>query len=516
MAQITSIIAHGSENQPGLLSLKNAWRLSALILIFFLATLLRLKNITAPGELVEREYNSAIVARDFYFDNNPEIETWRQEIAHTLRERQFILEPPVTEYIVSIIYRIIGKEELWYARPVASAFWLIGGIFMYKLARRILLTTNEALVAAAYYLLVPAGITISRSFQPDALMMMFYLISLYFISMYFDRPSFQKLLVAALFTGLTLLLRPLVLFALFCVFISLSVYRRRSWRILLDWHFTTFFIISLVLPAAYYGYGTFIAGFLRGQTEISFRPYLLFLGEFWEWWFFLGVSEIGFVALLAALPGFWLLQKGLSKAFIIGLGVGYIIFGLVFTYHIQTHPYYHIQLIPLVGICIAPLIAYILDALKGTGARFWWLPAIAAFIVILMFTYKQVVERVWSQVFENSSMSRQIGEVVHHSDRSVFVAYHYGLPLQYYGELSGTFWPRRLSYWLVPQPGEVELSVKERIDSLNFDPEYFIITNFKDYSTYNQDLQAYLVKNCSLLAQTDQYLIYHECKADGS
>ena len=505
---------HDFNNKFSPIGWNNIWRLSVLILIFLLSAILRLRNITAPGEQVEREYTSAVFARAFYFENNPSIEKWRQELARTVMENQPVLEPPLTDYLVSLIYRLMEREVLWYARFLTSCFWLVGGIFLYLLVKD-LLNADGALVATAYYLLVPSGILLSRSFQPDALMMMLFLISLYFILRYFNKPSLQRLLIAALLTGITLLLRPLVLFALMCVFLSLSIYQKRTWKVVFDRQFVIFILVSLFLPIAYYGYGIFIAGYMRWKITTSFLPDLYLYKEFWKNWFYLVANEINYPALLVALPGFWLLPKGRIRAFAFGLVLGYVIFGLLFTMHIHTHPYYHIQLLPLIGICIAPIIIQGINALRNTGSKFWWLPVLGVAMVILIYGYLQVKDFTDSLVFENPDTSREIGEIVKHSQRTVFLAYHYGLPLEYYGELSGSYWPRSIDYYLVRPKGVKELSVQERLNNLGYKPDYFIITHFKEYSTHHQDLQTYLVNNCSLLAQTEQYLIYNACKADG-
>jgi 4-amino-4-deoxy-L-arabinose transferase-like glycosyltransferase len=192
---------------------------------------------------------------------------------------------------------------------------------------------------------VPWGIIISRSVQPDSLMMMMFLISLYLIVHYFDHPGWRRLILAGIITGLTLLLRPLVIFALFCTFIALSIHHK-GFKHFFDRKFAVFFCLSLAFPIAFYGYGIFIAGFLQGQAALSFRPHLLFQLKFWQNWVELGVGVAGPAALIAAFIGFLSFKKSFSRTLIIGLLIGYFFFGIIFTFHIITHPYYHIQLFP--------------------------------------------------------------------------------------------------------------------------------------------------------------------------
>src|SRR5690606_7597116 len=101
--------------------------------------------------------------------------------------------------------------------------------------------------------------------------------------------------------------------------------------------FILFYALSLIPPAAYYGYGIVIADFMRWKVSSSFRPYLLARPDFWLEWFDLGASAVGYAALGLALVGFSLLGKRYARALIIGLALGYVVFGVVFTFHIHTH-----------------------------------------------------------------------------------------------------------------------------------------------------------------------------------
>src|SRR5687767_6824086 len=143
----------GSSSQPQLLNANSHWFRVFLIVMFLLAALIRRDEIRAPGFAPTREYTSAIIARAFYYAGNENIVPWRQTIAAKLKNQQPILEPPLTEYLVSLSYRIFGNEEIFYARYFTGMFWLIGGIFMYKITRT-LLSADAALFATAYYLFV--------------------------------------------------------------------------------------------------------------------------------------------------------------------------------------------------------------------------------------------------------------------------------------------------------------------------------------------------------------------------
>jgi 4-amino-4-deoxy-L-arabinose transferase-like glycosyltransferase len=223
------------------------------------------------------------LARSFYFDKTESISDWQREVSAIARQNQPILEPPITEYFVSLIYRVVGSEQLWISHLLTSIFWLVGGIYFYKLAK-IVISINVAVIATLFYLFAPLSVLISRSFQPDSLMMMLFLISLYAILMHNEQPTMFRLLMAGGLTGFGLLYRPIILFVLLGAFISLAIYRKKSWKFIFEKDFIIFIIISLLPVFLYYGYGILFAGFLKWKVKTSFRPNLYLHREYWEGW----------------------------------------------------------------------------------------------------------------------------------------------------------------------------------------------------------------------------------------
>lgn len=494
-----------------LISQNSRWLKVCLFVLFLFATLIRLDDIRAPGHLLDREYTAAIFARAYYFSNNEDIENWRQEIAITTKNQQPVLEPPVLEYMVSLIYQITGRVELFFARYLNIAFWLFGGWFMFLIAKKFL-SIDKAFIAAGYYLFVPMGILISRSFQPDSLMMMMFLISLYALVLYFDAPSTKGLTVAAILASITLLLRPLVIFSIFCSFLALSFHRNQSWKKLVDLPFIFFSVLSLLPSVIYYGYGIVFAGFMRWKVTTSFMPYLLIKKDFWIGWLDNIINVAEFIPLLLAIIGFFLLRDKRIRYLIVGLATGFVLFSLVFTFHIHTHPYYHIQLFPIVGLCLAPAIVHTVESLKKISGISWWIPILATGLLVSQFGYREVRHSLYQYHFEDPAIAWKIGEIIHHSPRTVYVSYYYGLPLEYYGEFGGAPWPVRIEVEFYQRTGEQELSVQERIEGLGFVPEYFVITNFDLFNRKHQDLKGYLKANCKVYAQTDQFIIYSSCQ----
>jgi 4-amino-4-deoxy-L-arabinose transferase-like glycosyltransferase len=479
-----------------------------LLLLILVAGAVRLYHINSPGVLIDREYTSAVFARAFYLQQNDSAADWQQEVANITKDRQPVLEPPITEFLVAQVYRLIGSEQLWAAHLVTIVFWLVGAIFLFQTAVAVV-SIDAAVIALIYYLFTPLSILLSRSFQPDALMMMLYLISLYAIVRYDQQPTVRRVLVAGIFTGLALLVRPLILFVLLGAFTAVAIQRHKSWRFFLHKEYLLYMALSLLPSLLYYGYGIFIAGYMRWKVASSFRPHLYLHAEYWQGWLQLTIVEIGLLVLFGALLGLPLLRPGMPRVLLTGLWLGYIAFGLTFTMHIHTHGYYQAQLIPIVALSFSALIVFYLNHLHQSHNKWYvWLPVGTALLIFLYLDVQLIRTRSTPPFIESPQVAQEIGEWVQHSDRTVFVSRFYGMPLQYYGQFSGTRWPKSIEYWLYRRPDERELSLEERLNGFGYEPEYFVITDFREFTNRYADLKSYLHEQCSLLVQDEHYLIY--------
>lgn len=486
-----------------------------LVVMFMAAVGVRLMRLDAPGVLVDRDYTSAMFARAYYLEGRSDVPPWRRAIASELVARQPVLEPPVTEWMASVLYRIAGREDMRLGRILTSTFWLVGGVFLFLLARR-LVGTDAAVLALGYYLFLPLAVLLSRSFQADALMMTLFVASLLAIVRHHQGPSGWRLAVAAITAALTLVYRPLVMPALVLSWVVPEI-QRAGWRGRLWNRSTVTFVTVATVPAlAYYGYGAFIARYFQWKLTSSFMFSLYAHREYWQGWLELAVWELGLPALLLACIGVAFVRRGLPRSILVGLGLGYVCFGLAFTFHIHTHGYYQAQLIPAVAIAASAVAAYLIGWVVRAPARWLRVTPVAAAALLGATWWLEIRQKLAPPQFETPRIAAEIGSRVGHSARVVFLSRYYGLPLQYLGEFTGAYWPRSIGYWLYRGKGEVERSVAERLAGLRFEPEYFVITDFREYETNHADLRAFLETRCSPVAIADAYRIYGGCDLRGS
>ncbi len=522
--------------------------------LFITAFGIRLYHINEP--LLDfhpiRQYRSAIVARAFYFDDMKSIPEWRRDIAIKNMQKQRPLEPQVMERLIAFAYRIAGGEHLWIPRVLSSIYWLIGGMFLYLIAQKTI-SVNAAIFSTAFYLFLPFGISMSRSFQPDSMMIMLLLLSIFAILWYDERRSMSRLVIAALVSSAAIFIKPVCVFLLFGGLISIGVYRQGIRKSLINRHLPVFTVISL-LPAVIY---IFNAKFLLTQSQISFIPGLIIKPFFWKEWLTMIGHVVGYIAFAAAFAGLLMFPKGLAKALLIGLWIGYFAFGLAFNTRISTHDYYTAIFIPVAALSLGPLGV---SAVRGIGRVFrrWRGAVVASGIFLLMVLLAaglymrnihwreiapdvkdklqtvgavigvnpQFIKFVKPDLQRDVRIAEEIGKIVNHSTKTLILAADYGNSLVYLGELSGFPWPTTGFFSTVRRWGKRVIGAKERFNDTGrgilteedeyLDPsllikqsdlEYFIVTDLQDYRK-QPDLVEFLTGNFPILVQTDEYLIF--------
>lgn len=526
------------------------------VLLFVSALGIRLIHITRPplDFAPIRQYQSAHIARGIYVEKNDSVPESGKQIARINMERMgFLLEPRLMENISVIGYRISGNENLWIPRVLSSIFWTIGGIFIYLTACT-LASPGAAFFSAAFFVLLPYGISASRSFQPDPLMTMLIACGIYLILRYYKHPSLWKLLSASIVSSLAMLLKPYSVFITLGAFVSLMLYRHGLRKSIINRDVLIFLFLSIMPPATYYISGILTdSGLIRQHTQSSFLPHLLLEPYFWKDWLVIIGRVIGYLAFAGALTGLFI-SRGLVRAMLVGLWIGYFVFGFMFTYHIHTHDYYQLLFIPVVALSLIPVATAITNKfslflsirqivflsitvivfIAGTGyfvrsgnLRDYknYIKPVGAVIGVHPDFYKFITSDFEKEV----RAAREIGEIVGHSTSTVFLTSDYGRSLAYHGKLSGLPWPISISMrdrkeMGTPIPDRKELfnprylmirTYKSKLfkgkqiyeEYIRYTPDYFIVTDFEEFEK-QPDLKDFLYNNFPVISKSEDYLIF--------
>jgi Dolichyl-phosphate-mannose-protein mannosyltransferase len=483
-----------------------------LLLLFVTAFALRVVHIDQPplDFHAVRQYHTLVVARDYYYKLGGSAPEWQRELASLNRERQDKWEPSILPALAAIGYLAVGGEHVWVPRVLSALFWLIGGVFVYLVARRLAPRPPEAAVAStAVFLFLPFGVAASRSTQPDSMMVAGVLASIYMILRYHDRPSTSNLVAGAGVTALAVLTKGVSVFLIAPVLLVAA--QATTGRIgVIARRFGLFLALALLPALAFYGYRIFGSGSLAGVAQGDILPQLWTSPSFWGGWAEQVRSVVGYPLVVAAMAGTLLFRAGLPRRVLLGLWAGYLAFGLVFTFTISTHDYWNLLLLPIVSLAVGPPIAVVIRAVRNANPGRLGQAALGVILLgsIVLAAGVARPRPLDVSLERRVHVAEEIGALVGHSKRTVFLSGDYGLPLEYHGHVSGVPWPLVSDFEWEELAGVRPKTVEQRFADLPEEGplEYFIVFDRSEYDR-QPDLKLFLAR-FPLRAQSHDYLIF--------
>jgi hypothetical protein len=342
-------------------------------------------------------------------------------------------------------------------------------------------------------------------------MILLLLASVYCSLRYEEQPVWRQLIIAAVISGLAILIKPVSLFVIYSAFVALVLMRKGIRSLMIDPHLLAFFLISLFPALLFYLYGIFIGGFLKAQAESSILPQIILTPFFWRGWLHNIRLVVGFSALVGSLFGVLIVRPNRSRYFLLALWIGYMLFCLTFAYHIATHDYYHLQLIPIVALSLGPVFSLVFHRVLEINQKWYermavWSLTLIAFILLTSDVLVNPLDRTLETKVRQAEI---IGERVNHDTNTIFLSSDYGLSLEYHGQLSGLPWPLASDLEWERLAGVPVLNAEKRFQTwfVQTSPSYFIVLDLREYAQQT-DLKELLTKNYPVLAQSDDYIIF--------
>ena len=492
------------------------WSLAlTLILIFGIALTIRAYDITdLPLDFhPSRQLFSAIKARGMFYETLPDIPNEKREFAIQEWKTKVTIEPEIVEYIAVFFYRLTGKEQLWIPRMVSVLFWLVGGIFIYLLARD-LVSTDGAILSLVFYLFAPYGIYASRSFQPDLLMVMLIVAFWWLIYRWADLTpspspirrgeSWKLAILAGLIGGLAVFVKFVAAFFVIGGALGALFGRYKLRELIRNPQVWAIGVLGVIPGAAWILYGKFVLGLFGGDMSGRFIPSLLGSLAFYAQWQVKAAAVAGGIGIMLGLLGV-LLVSGRAKFFLLGLWGSYIVFGLYFNYHISTHDYYSLPLLPIVALSLAVVgdrfFAYLAGASQG------WVRS--ALSLVLLYGILSTVWTVRNQMKSvdyrpQEAMWLEIGETLQGGSVEALTQ-DYGTWLAYWGWQNATIWPSYGDLYQASVRGS-QRDIDRLFDEVAASKTHFLVTDMDDFRK-QPELRARLAYY-SVVAQGDGYLIY--------
>lgn len=481
------------------------WKVSLAIALLasFGLRMINLKN--PPLDFAStRQLFSALKARGIYYEYVTNVPAATRNLAISLGDVG-IVEPPVLENIVAQTYRLTG-EYLWIARIYSSFFWVVAGLALFLLIREFA-STSSAMIGTIYYLFVPFGVISSRAFMPDPLMVCLIIFTLWALFRWQNTFSWKWAIIFGIFAGVALFVKNLSAFIIVGGFVGVILGARGLKRSIRDPQVWTM-VGLLILPVGIYTLYGMLKLNMAGQFALRFFPSMWIDPAFYFRWAFTVNADVGWAAVLLALLSIFLADKKRERPFLIGMWVGYFLFGMTFSYHFYTHDYYQLSVIPVVAISMAPGLRLFFERFfEYNGGIF---PRLALTAVVLV----GIAVPAWysnhlivgANYYNEPKFWAEIGDKLGHDGGVIGLTQDYGYRLAYWGWQGADNWFTSADIGLRYLAGQnVDLMKNFKQDTAG--KKYFLVTMFGELDK-EPTVKNLLYKNYSIYAQTDEYVIF--------
>lgn len=482
-----------------------------LLALLALGGLLRLLDLTDPPLDFHptRQLRNSIIARGIYYDLLPNADASTRALAESIARVPARYEPPVTETLAAVTYLIVGGESVAIPRLYGTIFWLLAGLCLFDLARRLTDSPVAALLSLAYFLVLPFAVQASRSFQPDPLMTASAFIGVYFLYRWSEsiadsqppRVSWKFAVIAALLFGFAAFVKIFIGYIIGGAAAGLVLFtlKGKFWRSPQVWTMA----VVMVLPAFLF----YFTGDRGNSTEYITNWSLDMLklitrGDFYtKWLAFLG-SLFGQTFIFLSLAG-TLLAAPRGRALLIGLWAGYLLYGLSVPFQMYTHSYYHIQLTPIVALGLSPLAEAVTR--RAVGEKRIWQAALTVLAAAVIGFQAYVARSVLlAEDFRHEPAYWQmVGEAIPANAKVIALTQDYGYRVMYYGWRRVDLWPQ--SSGLMEIRGNA-INVEKTFAERALGKDYFLVTTFSQLDK-QPDLKK-ILDGYPIAAQGDGFVLY--------
>lgn len=493
-----------------------------LLILFGVALAIRIYDITdLPLDFhPTRQLFSAVKARGMYYETLPDVPDWQREFAIQQWKTKVTIEPEILERLAAFIYQYTD-EQLWIPRLISALFWLIGGIFIFLLARD-MISVDGAVLALAFYLFVPYGIYASRSFQPDPLMVVLIVAFWWLVYRWADltpgpstlagtRPSrrgesWKWAILAGLVGGLAIFVKFVAAFFVIGGTMGTLFGRFKLRELIRNPQVWAMGVLGVLPGAGWIVYGKLVLGLFGGDLSGRFIPALLGNLVFYLQWQAKGTAVAGGIGIMLGLLGLFIVRERVVRAFLFGIWGAYLVFGLYFNYHISTHDYYSLPLIAIVAVSLAPLGDWGFARLGEAGSG--WVRS-AVFVILLY----GVFSTVWNVRNEMKSVDyrpqeaywAEIRDALGLNASVVALTEDYGNRLVYWGWQKAALWPSSGDLYQADVRGN-QRDIEKLFAEMATQKSLFLVTDLDDFAKQTE-LQAQLA-GYPVIVQGDGYLIY--------
>lgn len=339
---------------------RRRWRLVPVLVVWAIAVAERTSHLRdwPTGFRTTLEFDSANAARTIFLELTPHSAAWERAWLNAGVGR--FIEPPVLQTLTALTYLPGGVERPWTSIVFTVSAWLLGGAFLFSGLRR-LTGWWGATLGLGFLLLAPFGVAVSQSFEPEALIVLALGVVFWYTAAG-DILAGRRLWIAVLLGAFAALAKPGVLLPfIFAVDIAAAARGgplrdpRRGGRL-------GALLILTALPTVAYA-----IIWMPGQVSDKVLPSVLLTPAFYAGWASNVTRVVGIIPLVGGALGFVLSPR--LRRYGTFLGLAYLGYAAIFTWHTETHDYYQVPLMVVAAIGLGGLGEALASWAGGAAAR---------------------------------------------------------------------------------------------------------------------------------------------------
>jgi len=323
--------------------------------------------------------------------------------------------------------------------------------------------------------------------------------------------SWRWAVTTGLIAALTLLIKVTAVFFLAPAVILLVLDMWGLRQALRHWEVWVAAGLASLIPAAYYiaQLGSYSASYFEFWTGSFYN--LWFEPAFYVQWLKLLDRLFNLALLVAGLLGVAILSiKGVRNA-LLGMWIGYGIYGMCFPFQIKSHEYYSLMFVPVVALSLAALGELLLENLKAK-TWFWRLVVSAAVLVGVAYpVWTTYTGMVGVNYAGEAAAWTKMGRELPAEGQILALTHDYGVRIGYYGWRFVHLWPGTDEFYMLSMRANSDGQEVEDFEQLFLtetrNMDYFLITRF-DQLEAQPLLKDRLYSQYPIVGQGDGYILF--------
>ena len=488
------------------------WAWLMLTLVFFFGLVGRFYDFDDPPLDFHptRQLHSMLIARGMYYENLEDAPDDHRNLAVLQWKSEGQIEPPVMERLSAWGYRLVGRDDLRVPRFLAIFFWTVGAVGLFFLLRDVV-GVKGAVIGLAYYMVLPFPLYASRSFQPEPLMTAAIILSWWAMVRWARHRNWLNAVIAGLLSGFAIYVKlPAIFFVgpalLALVFMDYpGGSRQKLIKVITDPQVIAMAILAVLPALIYHVDGLYVSGFLQRQTSFRFFPSLVADPFHYLRWKDVIDSTLGIEFFLFGLAGTLLIKEKTDRVLFFTVFVGYLMYGIVFNYHMVTHNYYQIPLTPVIAIGLAAFGAMLFEQFKGNKAFALMVVGGLLFFWMSFNFWEARMTLKHARYHDQPEFYAQLGARL--QDYSVVsITPNYGYRLGYWGWKQTTNWGS-VGDFIMRELAGMDLDKEAMFDRAVEGRDLFLVTDFAEFDR-QQDIQDILYETYPIYDQGEDYVIF--------